>query len=83
MALAEICFRRVAALVEAGEPALWKTVTISRVLCYSRISIYYLLARNFKLTKRNIVTTASCGLLVNQLIDVRLKKRKSCLKPVM
>lgn len=31
-ALAEACLRRLATLVDAGEPALWKRVTISRDL---------------------------------------------------
>lgn len=34
VALAEICLSRVAARVEAGLPALWKRVMISRVLCW-------------------------------------------------
>lgn len=34
-AFVEACFRTAAALTEAGEPALWKRVTMSRVLRYS------------------------------------------------
>lgn len=34
VAFAEACLRRLATRAEAGEPALEKTVTMSRVLCY-------------------------------------------------
>lgn len=40
VALAETCFKRLATLTDAGELALWKTVTISSVLCYMLVSSY-------------------------------------------
>ncbi|KAJ0166375.1 hypothetical protein CTA2_7525 [Colletotrichum tanaceti] len=56
-ALADTCLRMLAALTEAGEPALWKRVTMSRVLCWSRhqLSITESQLRPGRFTKRNIV----------------------------